>query len=128
MARILSICMLMIMFTLKGKTQNRSFHNIQEAIDYHIAELKEGNWNNLKRIYISGALDSVSTTENVLVIQNSINPKYLKKDETNLLIRVMINPKSSKTALTILNFNVKKKSRRHLYLINLGSGGKYIIE
>jgi len=128
MKRFLGICILTILFTSSGIAQSRSFRNIKEAIDYHIAELKKGNWHNLKHIYISTVLDSIATKENVLVIQNDIEPKYLKKDDTNLLIRVIINTKSNKTELTIVNFSAKKKSRRHLYLTNLGSGGHYIIE
>ncbi|MGM9478842.1 hypothetical protein ACS5PU_20630 [Pedobacter sp. GSP4] len=114
--------------SLVGYGQNKSFHSIQEVIDYHTAELKKGNWHNLEHIYISTYLDTIATSKEVLLIQNGLDARFIRKKGTNLLIQVTIKTKVDHLELSIANFSVFKKSRRHLNLTNLGNGNVYIVK
>ncbi|SES06448.1 hypothetical protein SAMN04488023_12911 [Pedobacter rhizosphaerae] len=115
-------------YSVLGYCQNKSFHSIQEVLDYHTAELRRNNWENLKHIYISTYLDTISTSKDVLLIQNGLDARYIRKKDTNLLIQVTIKTKVDHLELSIANFRVFKKTRRQLNLTNLGNGNVYIVK
>jgi len=126
--KIISALILILSGTLELRAQDRSFHSINDAIRYHIRQLKMGNWNNLKHIYVSMKADSIIAEDKVLTIENDMKTDFLKRKETSLLIIVTINSQSNKFKVDISNFNVQKRAKNLLHLTNLGTGGTYLIE
>ncbi|WP_149526261.1 hypothetical protein [Sphingobacterium hotanense] len=108
--------------------QTNSFSTIKEAVNYHINRLKEDvrNYDNI--FVITGLSEDVDLSERVYQVENGFNASFLKKDDTNYLVRIIIDLKSEVLKVDMINFRVIKKSRKAIHLINLSNGGTYFIK
>lgn len=108
--------------------QTNSYSTVREAVDYHISRLKE-DVRNYDNIFVVTSLgDDVDLSERVYQIENGLNASLLKKEDVNYLVKIMIDLKSETLKVDIANFRVIKKSRKRLHLVNLSTGGTYLIK
>jgi hypothetical protein len=108
--------------------QNNSFSTIKEAVNYHINRLKK-DVRNYDNIFVVTSLEEdVDLSERVYQIENGLNASLLKKDDTNYLVKIIIDLKSEVLKVDIVNFRVIKKSRKALHMINLSNRGTYFIK
>lgn len=96
--------MLFIIFLTNSVfSQEKSFHSIQETLDYHINQLK-GDIRNYTNVFIvTGLGDNLKVSENVLQVDNSLNAKFLNKKDQNFLVKLFINVNSSPLKIDITN-------------------------
>lgn len=108
--------------------QTTSFNTIKEAVNYHINKLKKDvrNYDNI--FVVTSLAGDVDLSERVYQVENGLNASFLKKNDTNYLVKIIIDLKSEAVKVNIINFRVIKKSRKALHLLNLSNGGTYFIK
>ena len=103
------------------------YSSIQEIIETHVKETKN-NLSTYDNIYIMLEFnDTLSFPDNVWMIKPSINPKFLKKNQRNFLIRFIVTSKNDIVQIDAVNFGLYKISNKHIKLLNLGNGSSYRI-
>jgi len=125
-----TICFLLFIIFLINSvfSQEKSFHSIQEALDYHVTQLK-GDVRNYTNVFIvTGLGDSLKVSRGVFQVDNSLNAKFLNKKDQNFLVKLFINVNSNPLRIDVVNFRVIKQSSRKIKLINLGNGNSYTIK
>jgi len=120
------ICFMFIFPFSYGQTT--SFSTIKEAVNYHINKLKKDvrNYDNI--FVVTSLAGDVDLSERVYQVENGLNASFLKKNDTNYLVKIIIDLKSEEVKVNIINFRVIKKSRKALHLLNLSNGGTYFIK
>ncbi len=125
-----TFCFLLFIIFLTNSvfSQKKSFPSIQEALDYHVTQLK-GDIRNYTNVFIVTSLgDSLNVSENVFQVENSLNAKFLNKKDQNFLVKLFIDVNSSPLRIDVANFRVVKQSNRKIKLKNLGNGNSYTIK
>lgn len=111
-----------------SRAQTKSYQTFKEVVDYHISKLKE-DVRSYDNIFVITSLgDDVDLSERVYQVENGLNASLLKKEDMNYLVKIMIDLKSETLKVDIANFRVIKKSRKRLHLVNLSTGGTYLVK
>lgn len=108
--------------------QEKSFHIIQEALNFHISEFKS-HLNHYDNIYIVTTVDeNISLPEHVFQIGNVLNPKFLKKKDQDFLIKLVLYNRGDTVKMDAINFRIIKRSNRKIDLLNMSNGQTYVIK
>ncbi len=111
-----------------ARSQENTYHSIQEALNHHIEQLKVniGHYDNM---FIATKLeDNITLPKNVLRIENTIEARFLKKEDQNFLVEVRIATQLNYIKIDVTNYRVVKLSNKKLKLLNLSNGQTYIIK
>jgi hypothetical protein len=122
------ITALMLTQSLLAQPQNEG--KLFEIVNSHLATFKQ-SFHSLegKIFYVEVILDSgfISDTTNVIYVLHNLSHKKLGKSKDEFLVRYLISKEGQFTVVKAGNFQVKKKTKKHLMFINLGSGKKYYL-
>jgi hypothetical protein len=114
---------------IKGEVlaQEKSFSTIQEVLTYHLNELK-GSIGRYDRIFMVTSIeDQAVFPDKVYQVENSLNPKFLKKGNHYFLVKLVFYTGTNHAKIDAVNYRIIKESNKRLRLLNLSNGNTYVI-
>ena len=127
MKKLVLIIVIFGCLTNMARSQEKTYHSIQEALSHHLEQLKV-NIGHYDNIFIATKLeDSITLPKNVLRIENNIEAKFLKKEDQNFLVEIRIETQLNYLKIDITNYRVVKLSNKKVKLLNLSNGQSYTI-
>ena len=111
-----------------ARSQENTYHSIQEALSHHLEQLK-ANIGHYDNIFIATKLeDNITLPKNVLRIENTIEAKFLKKEDQNFLVEIRVATQLNYLKIDVTNYRVVKLSNSKIKLLNLSNGQTYMIK
>lgn len=123
MKKILII--LLILCCVTATYSQTSNQDIDKIVSEHLKEFRTTIGQDAK-VIIAFDYDAKNATisKNDYILQPLLNPNKIKGDD-NFFVKFLILNNNGQTTVKAINFRVKKLSRKHIELINMGNGTEY---
>ncbi len=125
MKKILSLLLILGSFTVTfSQTLNQ---DINKIVSEHLKEFRQTIGQDATVIFVFDYdTKEASLTKNDYALQPYINPKKIK-GEDNFFVKFLMVNSNGHIAVRAINFRIKKLSRKHIELVNMGNGNEYLL-
>lgn len=129
MLKYFACCIIFVVLFFDAlNAQEKSFSTLEEAVNYHISELKSGI-KQCDNIFVMVSLDSsIVFAEGATRVNCLVNTKLLNKKDKNFAIKFVVASTKAYVQIQAINFQLIKISRRKIKWVNLGNGQKYQVK
>lgn len=122
MKKILNIFLILCCITA---TYSQSNQDIDRIVSEHLKEFRTTVGQDARVIFaFDYDVKNATISKNDYILQPSLNPKKINGD-TNFFVKFLVINSNGHTAIKAINFRIKKLSRKHIELVNMGNGTEY---
>jgi len=123
MKKILSV--LLILCCVAATYSQKSYQDIDKIVGDHLKEFRQTVGQEAK-VIIAFDYDgkNAALNKNDYVLEPFINPKKIKGND-NFFVKFLVINNGGHIGVRAINFRIKKLSRKHIELVNMGNGKEY---